>query len=249
MLFIHFKTLFSFAFYKRLAQLSGRQTIGFVAYLFFVAVLVCFFFTGSVISKNLPVFLKNFPQVTFEKGVLTAPDKPVSAPIPGTDFKIVFDAAAQMPPTAQELLQQNTLAWIHQNQLYIPSTTGLQQQTIPDTVTFTSTPETLEKYKSSLSASLRLTLFILSLFFIALTLLMDFILALGVALFFNLWRQAHLPRITLVKLAAFLLGPLTVLWLVRLWINIPLFGLAQFILCVIYLQQIFNVYQGEPHEN
>ena len=79
MLFIHFKTLFSFKFYHRLAQLSAKQAAGFVGYLFIVSVIVGFFFTGSIVKKNLPAFLKNFPQVTFEKGVLTAPQTPVSA--------------------------------------------------------------------------------------------------------------------------------------------------------------------------
>lgn len=249
MLFIHFKTLFSFSFYRRLVQLTTRQTLGFVAYLFFISVVILFFFTGSVIHKNFPIFLKNFPQVTFEKGVLTAPDKPVYAPIPGTNFKIVFDASAQVPPTNQELLDSNTLAWIHKNQMYVPSAAGIQQQTIPANVSFTSTPEVVEKYKGSLSASLRLTLLILSLFFIALTLLMDFMLALGMALFFNIFRRTRLPKAVLVKLAAFVLGPLTTLWLIRLWVDIPLFGLAQFIVCVIYMQQIFNAFAGGPREN
>ena len=229
--------------------MTTRQTVGFVGYLCFLAVVVFFFFTGSVLNKNLPVFLKNFPQVTFEKGVLTAPEKAVSAPLPGTDFKIVFDAAAEMPPSARELLENNTLAWVHKNQIYIPSANGLQQQTIPENVTFISTPETVQKYQRTLALSLRLSIFLISLFFIPLMLLGGFFLALGVALFFNLWRRTRLPKAVLLKLAAFMLGPLTVLWLARLWINIPLFGLAQFILCVIYMQQIFNVYQGGPREN
>ncbi len=249
MLFIHFKTLFSFSFYRRLVQLTTRQTVGFVCYLCALAVIICFFVTGSVIHKNLPIFLKNFPQVTFEKGVLTAPDKAVSAPIPGTDFKLVFDASAQTPPSAQELLQQNTLAWVHKNQLYIPSANGLQQQTLPDTLSFTSTPQTVEKYKTTLSASLRLSILLVSLFFIPFMMLGCYCLSLGLALFFNLWRRTHLPRGVLFKLAAFLLGPLTTLWLVRLWVEIPLFGLAQFIVCIIYVQQIFNSFAGGTHEN
>jgi len=249
MLFIHFKSLFSFKFYHRLAQLSAMHAVAFVLYLYILSLIVLFFFTGSVLKHNLPVFLKNFPQVTFEKGVLTAPDKPVYAPIPNTDFKVVFDAAAQLPPSNEELLNNNTLAWVHKNQLYIPSASGLQQQTLPDTLNFTSNPETVEKYKTTLSVSLRLALFITSLLMMAVLLACNYCLTLGVVLFFNLFKGRPLPRAVLAKLAVFLLGPLTTLFLIRLWINIPLFALAQTVLCIIYVQQIFNSLPEATHEN
>ena len=240
MLFIHFKTLFSFKFYHRLATLTTKYAVGFVAYLFVVSVLVVFFFTGSVLNKYLPAFLKNFPQVTFEKGVLTAPQTPVSALIPGTDFKIVFDAGAAMPPTAEDLMKDNTVAWVHKNGLYIPSGDTLQRQEIPNTFTFVSSQDALGKYRSTLSASLRAALFITSLLFLGLLLLYEFGLALCALLIFNLLHGGVYPKTTLLKLAAFLLGPLTTLFWLRLWVNIPLFTLAQTILCIIYVQQIFN---------
>ena len=240
MLFIHFKALFSFKFYHRLASLSPRYAVGFVAYLFALCVIVVFFFTGSVLNKYLPAFLKNFPQVTFEKGVLTAPQEAVSAPIPNTDFKIVFDAEASMPPSAEELVKDNTVAWVHKNGLYIPSGDVLQHQAIPPTLNFTSSQETLDKYRSTLSASLRAALFITSIFFLLLLLIYEFGLALCTLLIFNVLHGVFYSKTTLVKLAAFLLGPLTTLFLVRLWVNIPLFTLAQAVLCIIYVQQIFN---------
>lgn len=240
MLFIHFKTLFSFKFYHRLLELNGKYALGFAAYLFALSVILLFFFTGSVLNQYLPAFLKNFPQVTFEKGVLTAPQQPVSAPVVGTDFKIVFDASATVPPTAHELTRTNTLAWVHKNSLYIPSGDTLQRQEIPPTLNFTSTPQTLEKYRSMLTASLRAALFITSLLFLALLLLYEFGLALCTVLVFNLLYGAFFPKKALLKLAAFLLGPLTALFWLRLWLNIPLFTLAQTILCIIYVQQIFN---------
>lgn len=249
MLFIHFKTLFSFKFYHRLAQLSALHAAAFVLYLYILGIIVLFFFTGSVLKHNLPVFLKNFPQVTFEKGVLTAPDKPVFAPIPNTDFKIVFDASAQVSPSNEDLLNNNTLAWVHKNQLYIPSASGLQHQTLPDTLNFTSDPETVEKYKTTLSVSLRVALFVTSLLMLAVLLVCNYCLTLGIVLFFNLLKGRPLPRAALAKLAAFLLGPLTTLFIIRLWINIPLFALAQVVLCIIYAQQIFNSLPEARHEN
>ncbi len=249
MLFIHFKTLFSFKFYHRLTQLSTLHTVAFAIYLYILSVIVLFFFTGSMIKNNLPMFLKNFPQITFENGMLTAPDKPVYAPIPRTDFKIVFDASAQLPPSNDELLNNNTLAWVHKNQLYIPSSSGLQQQTLPDTLNFTSTPEIVEKYKGALGFSLRVAFFVVSLLMLAILLACNYCLTLGVVLFFNLWKGRPLPRAELVKLAVFLLGPLTTLFLIRLWVNIPLFALAQTVLCIIYAQQIFNLLPEARREN
>ena len=240
MLFIHFKTLFSFQFYHRLATLGPKYAAGFAAYLFALCVIIVFFFTGSVLNKYLPAFLKNFPQVTFEKGVLTAPQQAVSAPIPDTDFKIVFDASAHMPPSADELVKDNTVAWVHNNGLYIPSGDTLQRQEIPANFTFTSSQEMLDKYRSTLSSSLRAALFITSFFFLALLLIYEFGLALCTLLIFNVFRGAFYSKTTLLKLAAFLLGPLTTLFWVRLWVNIPLFTLAQILLCIIYVQQIFN---------
>ena len=240
MLFIHFKTLFSFKFYHHLAALSPKYAVGFVAYLFALCIIVGFFFTGSVLNKYLPAFLKNFPQVTFEKGVLTAPQEPVSALIPNTDFKIVFDASAAMPPSAEELVKDNTVAWVHQNGLYVPSGDALQRQEIPANFNFTSSQETLDKYRSTLSASLRAALFITSILFLLLLLMYEFGLALCVLLAFNILHGAFYSKTTLVKLAVFLLGPLTTLFLVRLWVHIPLFTLAQVVLCIIYVQQIFN---------
>ncbi|MBP5430022.1 MAG: DUF1189 family protein [Elusimicrobiaceae bacterium] len=249
MILVHLKTLFSFRFYHFLAQLKARYAVGFVLYLFAISVLIFYFFTGSVLKTHLPIFLKNFPQVTFEKGVLTNPQQAVAAPISGTDFQIVFDAAAQTPPSVQELMTNHTLAWVHKNQIYIPSANGLQTQTIPANVSFTSTPQTLEKYQGTLQTSLRVAAFVSSLFLIAFILVMDYCLALAVVLCFHIFRHIFLPKTMLLKYAAFLLGPLTTLWIVRLWVNIPLFSIAQLILCIIYTQQIFNSIPGSSHEN
>ena len=249
MLFIHFKTLFSFRFYHRLLQLNTKQTVLFALYLYVLAVIVLFLFTGSLLHKNLPVFLKNFPQVTFENGVLTAPAETVSAPIPGTDFKVVFDTSAKMPPSAEELLKQNTLVWVHKNSLYVPSSGKLQSQELPPSLNFTSSQEVIEKNKGMVTSSLRAALFIISLPLLALTLLFDFAMAVGVVLFFNIWRNGPLPKTHIIKLAVFLLGPLTMLWLVRLWVNIPLFSMARLLLCIIYTQQIFNTLPEVTHEN
>ena len=172
--------------------------------------------------------------------MLTQPTSAVSAPIPNTDFKIVFDAQAKVPPSSEELIKNNTIAWVHNNQIYVPSNTGLQIQQLPKNVNFTSDQPTLQKHQKTLLFSLRITSLIISIFFVGVLLVYSYILALAVCLFFNFLRGWPLSRRTLIKLSAFLLGPLTTLFLIRLWVPIPLFSLAQVVLCIIYTQQIFN---------
>ncbi len=249
MLFIHFKTLFSFRFYHRLAQLRLLPVIGFVVYLFLLSTLVLFFFTGSFVKNNLPVFLKNFPQITFENGVLTQPQQPVSAPVPHTDYKIVFDAAANTPPSAEKLIEEHILAWVHRNQLYMPSVSGLQTQDLPKNLNFTSDAQTIEKYTPALTVSLRVALFLTAVLLLLLFLVFDYCMALGVLFFFSALKRVLLPKTVLLKWAAFLLGPLSVLFFVHLWITVPLFTFAQLIVCIIYAQQIFNTLPEIPHEN
>ncbi len=89
---------------------------------------------------------------------------------------------------------------------------------------------------------------IMALLFTGFIFLFDGCIALNVLLFFNLFSRAHLPKRVLCKMAFFLLGPLSTLWLVRLWIPIPFFLLAQIILAIIYTQQIFNT-RGNFYEN
>ena len=126
----------------------------------------------------------------------------------------------------------------------------MQIQTLPENISFTADSQTVEKYKDTLSISLRMALFITALFMVALLFVFDYCLALSVLFFFNIYKRALLPKRTLLKMAVFLLGPLSALFLVRLWINIPLFMMAQLILCIIYTQQIFNTLpEDRSHEN
>ena len=246
MLWIHLKTIFSFRFYHLLTFTSRKQRVWFGIYLGLLCTLVFYLFATTYIQRNLPVFLKDFPVVTFEKGFLTAPDKPVSAPIPNSDFQISFDSTRKTPPTVNEMMQTNTLMLISGNTLYMPGSTGLQKQTFPTSMSFSTTPEFLQQYKSILMATLRMMAFAAALFFIPLILVFDFCLASTVGLFFNLFRPLHVKRTRVLTWAFFMLGPLSALWLVRLWVNIPLFTLAQIIVCIIYMQQIFNTL---PEEN
>ena len=75
--------------------------------------------------------------------------------------------------------------------------------------------------------------------------LFGFCLAGATGLFFKLLYRSYVPRAAVLKWAFFMLGPLSALWYVRMWVNIPLFTFAQVILCIIYMQQIFNTLPEE----
>ena len=241
MLYIYLKSLFSFRFYHRLIFAPGRTVVFFGLFLAVLSVIMCYFASGSYVQKNVPPLLKNFPQVTFEKGVLTAPDKPVDARIPHTDFKITFDASAQMPPTNQTLIQNRTLAWINKNTIYVPSAGALQQKPIPADFSFVTSQENLEKQKDLIASSVRVVLFFFALFAIPFVAFFNFCLAAAVGMMFKVLRRTPVPNKVVFKWAFFLLAPLSALWYVHLWAPIPLFGFAQLILCIIYMQQIFNL--------
>ncbi len=245
MLFAHLKTIFSFRFYHRLAFASGRHMFAFGVYLFFLSAIVFYFFSNAYIADNLPILLKNFPQVTFEKGFLTEPKTPVSLTVAQSDLKIVFDASLKTPPSAEEMLRKNMLALISGNKVYVPSSGGVQQRTLPAEFSFVTSQENLEKEKESLAAALGAVAFLSSLFAIPLAMLFGFCLAGATGLFFKLLYRSDVPRAAVLKWAFFMLGPLSALWYVRMWVNIPLFTFAQVILCIIYMQQIFNTLPEE----
>ena len=247
MIWAHLQTIFSFRVYHALAHTSRRQRMGFAIYLFLLCTLVFYLFTGAYLRRNLPLFLKNFPQITFEKGTLTAPQEPVSAPLPGSPFQITFDASRKTPPTANEMVASNTFMFVSGNTLYMPGADGVQSKALPPSLNFSTTQDFLHQHQADLMAALRFMSFTVSLIFIPLILLFDFCMAGAVGLSFNLLRAQRVPRKLVLTWAFFLLGPLSALWMVRLWINIPLFTVAQVILCIIYMQQIFNTLSEEPY--
>ena len=189
MIYFYFKTLFSFRFYHRLAFASFKQMLPYALFLYVLSVVVSFFAAGAYVNKNMPLFLKNFPQVTFEKGVLTEPAHPVSAKIPQTDFKITFDAVAPMPPSDKELIRSGTLFWVNKNTIYSPASGRLDTKLIPADFSFVSSQENLEKEKAFLIFSTRLMLFFFSLLTIPFVLFFGFCLAATVGMVCKMWYR------------------------------------------------------------
>ena len=245
MLWLHFKTIFSFSFYKRLLFASRKQMIWFGVYLFLLSVLIFHFAADHHIEKNLPILLKNFPEITFEKGELVSPKEPVSVSLPQTDFKILFDATRQPPPTQNELVEKGVLMLVSGNKMYMPTSAGVQTQSIPTEATFRTTQDFLAKNQATLEFSLSAVAFMVSLMLVPFMMLFGVCMASAVGLFFKLLKGFFIPRAAIFKWSFFILGPLSILWFVRLWFYIPLFTFAQLILCIIYMQQIFNTLTEE----
>ena len=240
MLLAYLQSIFSFRAYHRMALTSRKVCLAFVLFIFLLSLIVFYFFTGSYVRKNLPVFLKNFPQITFEKGVLTAPDKLVTAPLPGNDFFFAFEAKRATPPTFSEMAEKGWLMLVVGNTIYMPGSGTVQTQVVPEQLSFTTSPDFLTQHQSTLASLLKVTAMAFALFFIPLTLAFDFCLACTIGMIFNLITHRAVSLGFITRWAIFLLGPLSLLWYVRLWWNIPLFTFAQVILCIIYIQQIFN---------
>lgn len=245
MIWIHLKTIFSFHTYHLLTFTSRKQRVFFAIYLFLLTTLIFYLFTGAYVNRNLPIFLKNFPQITIEKGVLTQPKYPVFAPVPGSSFRLAFDASRITPPSVEELLQTNTVMMLQQNTLYVPGSAGMQTTPLPPTLNVVTSQKFLKEQQPFIALMLRFMAFITSLVLIPFIFIFDFCLAGAVGLFLNLLRQNRAPRAHVLTWAFFMLGPLTALWIVRLWVQIPFFALAQLILCIIYMQQIFNTLPEE----
>lgn len=245
MLAIFIQTVFSFRSYHRLARLSAWKTAFYGAYLLLVGVLVFNIYFGVQLHKRLPAFLRSFPAVTFVNGRLSAPDKPVTVAVPGTEFSVLFDAGAKNPPSKQEFLNKKLMAFVSGGQIYMPSVAGVQSQPLPEKLNADITPQFLAQHASSIRSVLQSAAFFGSFFAIALFLLFSFCLA-GSVVF--LWRG--LTRIpvetgTAVRWAALLQGPAFALWVVHLLVGVPLFLFGLFIVFMIYTQQIFNTFAQE----
>lgn len=245
MIWLHIKSILSFRFYHRLAFATRGQMIAFGIYIFMLSLIVFYFFAGSYIDKNLPVLLKNFPEVTFEKGVLTAPKKEVSVTVPESDVKLVFDSSRATPPTQADMVNGQILMLVSGNKLYMPAANGVQSREIPPQLNFVTSQDNLAKQKDTLASALTAVAFMSALFAIPFIMLFGFCVAGAVGMFFKLFTRSALPRRIVLKWAFFMLGPLSALWYARLYWNIPLFTFAQIILCLIYMQQIFNTLPEE----
>ncbi len=245
MLALYLQSVFSFRAYHRLRTLGKWQTIFFVVYIWLLGLLAFNIWFALQARQKLPVFLQNIPELTFETGTLTAPDKSVSVSIPKIDLNIVFDASAKQIPTRQEFLDKHILAFITKNKIYTPSTTNINSQTIPASFTASITQDWLRQHTPIIRSTLQGTAFLGSALGLIFFLFFSFCLAVSVVYLWSGWRRKLLPFTVVWRWAALLQGPALTLWLVNLFWGIPLFLFGLFILFMMYTQQIFNWFTEE----
>lgn len=245
MLAVWIQSLFSFRSYHRLAHAGGWKTGLFALYLLLVGVLVFNIWFAVQVHKHLPDFLRTFPAVTFEHGRLSAPDKAVSAAIPGTDFKLVFDAKAEEIPSRRQFLNERILAFVRADGVYLLSAAGVQKQTLPPQLNAALTPDWLRERAPAIARALQSMAFFGSFIVLGLFLVFSYGLAFFVVSLWNGLTRSALPARQTLRLAVFLQGPALALWLINLLGGVPLFPLGLFILFNIYTQQIFNTLPQE----
>ena len=240
MIAVWFHTVFGFRSYHRLRQAGPWRTAFFAVYLLLVGVLIFNIYFAWQIHKQLPVFIKNFPQVTFEKGRLTVPDTSVSVAIPGTDYILVLDSTAKNPPSRQDFLDKKIILFVAADRFYMPSVNGVNSQAIPPQLDGVFDSQRLQQYAPVLRSLLQTILFFGGFVVTVLFLFFSILLAGAVVFFWSGLKHTRLPAGTVWRWAVFLQGPSLLLWSVQLIWGVPLFSFALFILFNIYVQQIFN---------
>lgn len=240
MLAIWLQSVFSFTSYHRLRMLSKWRTVFFGVYLLLVGVLVFTLYFAWQLHVQLPQFVAKLPTLTFDQGRLTAPQEKIILSVPKTPYVLVLDATAKNPPTSQEFADKKILAFVSGNQLYMPSVTGVNAQTLPEKLTGTLTPQTIQPYQSSVRAFLQTAAFFGAFFIMGIFLVFSILMAAAVIFFWRGIRRAPVSAGILWRWAFFLQGPALILWFIQLFYGVPLFTFALFILFNIYVQQIFN---------
>ena len=127
----------------------------------------------------------------------------------------------------------------------MPGSFGVQSRSLPPTMSATITQEFLNQHYKLIASGLKATALIAALFLTPFFLFFSLCTTGLVTFSFSLITNRRVPYPILLRWTIFLLGPLSLLCYVRLWYSIPLFTLAQFILCIIYIQQIFNLIPEE----
>lgn len=241
----HILSIFSFRSYQLFAYAKKWQIFWFLLYILLLGSLIFSFYSNHLINSNLSLFIKNFPEVTFNSGKLTSPDLPVEAKIPHTGFSIRFDPGMKTPPAQQDFINKKVFMFVSKDQFFFPSGSGVDARPIPTQLNFTTTQQFLDKNKDNFKNFLSAMAFLTSFVVTGMLMIFGFCLAGSIGLFMRLFKR-QIPMGAVLRWAVFLQGPLLLLWLINLFFPIPLYSFAMFIVCMIYMQQIFNLYGDQP---
>ena len=241
---IWYQSIVNFSVYPLLQRASVLRTLLFGLYLFVVGLLVFNLYAGWQIHRQLPTFVQQLPALVFDKGTLVSPEKPLTIAVPSTAYSIRVDAKADSAPTTQQFADEKWLAFIGTNQLYMPGVTGVQKHTLPAQLDG-PIADILQPHLPQIRSILHVIAFITAFLILGMFFLFSYLLAVSVLFFWRGIRQRAVPMGTIFKWAVFLQGPALVVWMIHLFIGVPLFVFALFILFNIYAQQIFNTLRAE----
>jgi len=211
-----------------------------VIYLWLMGAIIFNIYFSWQLSRELPVFVRKLPELTFQQGRLITPDTPHTISIPKTPYVILLNTKAQTPPDSQEFLDKKIVAFVTADAIYLPSIFGVNKQPFSPKLDGTLTTQLSEKYIPAFRTFLQTAAFFGSFLIVGFFLLFSLLLSFMIVLTWRTFKRIPIPFSTVGKWAVFLQGPALVLWSIHLIYTIPLFTFALFILFNIYTQQIFN---------
>ncbi len=229
-----------FPLYHRFSRVSVLKTGLFALWILLVGVLVFNVYFILQLRKQLPIFLASLPAVSFSQGMLTSPVSKVSVPVPNTSYQIIFDGESDAPPSYQTFLDDKIMLFVSKNNLYVPSVSGLQIQPIDKNWNISLTPQWLQEKTKDISSLLQTMFFFASFIMLGSFLLGSFCMAAAVLYLWQGISRKPVPLPVRLRWAVFIQGPVLTLWIINLFVSVPLFLFAVFILLMMYSQQIYN---------
>ncbi|MBQ7907908.1 MAG: DUF1189 family protein [Elusimicrobiaceae bacterium] len=236
---------FWFPFYHHFSRVRAWKMAMFALWIILVGMLVFNVYFILQLNKRLPVFLASLPAVTFANGQMTAPSQRVSVQIPQTPYQIVLDPHAAASPSYQTFFDEKIMVFISKNHIYMPAVSSVQSQPIPTDWNLTLTPSWLQEKQDEIASVLQ-TIFFVASFFVLISFFLGSFCMAGAVLF--LWQglsRKPVPLPVRLRWAVILQGPALTLWIINLFVSVPLFLFAIFILFMMYSQQIYNTLPEE----
>ncbi|MBR3603248.1 MAG: DUF1189 family protein [Elusimicrobiaceae bacterium] len=231
---------FWFPCYHRFSRISAWKTALFALWLLLVGMLIFNVYFIVQTNKQLPVFLKSLPTISFADGEMTAPLTKLTLAVPKTQYQIILDTTATQPPSLQTFFDDKIMLFVSKSHFYVPSVAGLQAQSIAKEWNVNLTPQWFKEKEQDIKSVLQTVFFVVSFFVMLFFFLGSFCMAAAVIFLWQGFTQKRVPLSVRLRWAVFLQGPALALFALNLFISVPLFLFAVFILFMMYSQQIYN---------
>ncbi len=245
------KSLYSFSYYKELAEKSAGHTFLFTVIVWLLMSVAASIFMGNTLGKEIPAILHTLPPISIENGVLNVNNNmpyTVLLPVKGTPgLKAVYEPTPSFPPTEEDFLRDNVLVYFTNTKVFMRNMSGkIEEHTYPKEFTYKNADgfkdkEQVDAIVSSIKILVSVSMFIVMP--VVILYLASGTLFAGLLLFLMMRRQITVGKI--LKMCFYMLPPVAVLAAIifSLSVNASVFQLAQFCLCGMFFQQILNNYK------